>query len=528
MARRTPAAAPPPPLARFVALYERVSTREQQEEGYSLEAQDAALRDYTKRNGFEIAAAFVDVESGRKTGREHFNELLRWLKKQPVGRRVVITEKTDRMYRNLRDYVVLDELGVELHLVKEGVVISEHSKSAEKFMHGIKVLMAKNYSDNLSEEVKKGLYQKASEGQYPGRGPLGYLNQRTDGRSRLVLDPDRALLVRPLFELYGAGTHTLADLATHARTSGLRTRSGGLLAVSTIHMMLRNPLYAGWFRWGGKVFRGSDPVIITAELWQCVQDRLDGKPMTRPGARQFAFGGVLTCGLCGSAVTPEHHKGKAYYRCFRRCQGQGYVREERLATMLAELLRPLKMSEAHARLVAEKLKESRREIADEQAQRLAAVRTRFDRLGGLIDKAYEDKLDGRIDDAFFNRKRNEWETERAQLQGEIERLAQIDARSLDTALRIFELANRAFDLFICQEASQQRVLVDLVASNCRLLEDHVEADYRKPFDILVELAKAEKEMPSRSGDPEGIYPVWSGRQDSNLRPSAPKADALPD
>ncbi|MBK9649639.1 MAG: recombinase family protein [Deltaproteobacteria bacterium] len=205
---------------------------------------------------------------GRKTGREHFNEAAPLAQEAAGGSAVVITEKTDRMYRNLRDYVVLDELGVELHLVKEGVVISEHSKSAEKFMHGIKVLMAKNYSDNLSEEVKKGLYQKASEG---------------------------------------------------------RTRDHH------------------------------------AELWQCAQDRLDGKPMTRPGARQFAFGGVLTCGLCGSAVTPEHHKGHAYYRCFRRCQGQGYVREERLATMLAEQLRPLKMSEAHARLVAEKLKVSPRD-----------------------------------------------------------------------------------------------------------------------------------------------------------------------
>ncbi len=510
MARRPPTSIPLLPPARTVALYERVSTREQQEEGYSLEAQDASLRDYARRHGMLIAEVFVDVESGRRTGREKYAELLRWLKRQAQGRRIVVTEKTDRMYRNLRDYVVLDELSVELHLVKEGVIISDHSKSAEKFMHGIKVLMAKNYSDNLSEEVKKGMYQKAAEGQYPGRAPLGYLNQRTDGRSRLTLDPERALLVRPLFERYDDGTHSLNDLTAYARSSGLRTRREKPLGMSSIHVLLRNPLYGGWFKWGGKVFRSTDPTIVSADLWQRVQDRLDGKPMTRPGARHFAFGGMLTCGWCSSAVTPEAHKGHAYYRCFRRCRHQPYIREESVGKMLAELLRPLKMDEADARIVAEKLKESRREIAEEQGLRLAAARARFDRLGHLTDKAYEEKLDGRIDDNFFNRRRNEWEAERGQLHSEMERLAQVDARTLDTALRVFELANRAYDLFIRQEPSQQRILLELVTSNCRLFDHRIDANYRKPFDTLIDIAAAQNEESAESGNSDPRLPVWSG------------------
>ena len=294
-----------------------------------------------------------------------------------------------------------------------------------------------------------------------------------------------------------------------------------------MRLALGNPRYGGWFKWGGKVYRSSDPAIVSAELWQRVQDRLEGKPMTRPGARGFAFGGFVTCGFCHSAVTPETHKGHVYYRCFRRCRGQSYTREERLRELFGGLGRPLRMIEENARLVAEKLKESRRMIVDEQVQKLTTLRTRFDRLGGLIDRAYEEKLDGRIDDAFFNRKRNEWEIERAQLQGEMERLAQTDARSLDTALRLFELANMAYDLYIRQEVPQQRILLDLVTSNCKLFEGQVEADYRKPFDILVELARAESETPSGSGDPEGVHTVWSGRQDSNLRLLGPKPSALP-
>lgn len=86
----------------------------------------------------------------------------------------------------------------------------------------------------------------------------------------------------------------------------------------------------------------------------------------------------------------------------------------------------------------------------------------------------------------------------------MERPAQIDARSPDTALPMFELANRAYDLFIRQDPLQQRILRDRVTSNCKMFEDHVDADCRKPFDILVELAEAGSETPSGSGDPEGV------------------------
>jgi len=82
--------------------------------------------------------------------------------------RTILVEKTDRLYRNIRDWVTVDELDVAVHFVKENAVVSKTSRSSDKFMHGIKVLVAKNYIDNLSEEVKKGLREKAEQGHWPG------------------------------------------------------------------------------------------------------------------------------------------------------------------------------------------------------------------------------------------------------------------------------------------------------------------------------------------------------------------------
>jgi site-specific DNA recombinase len=83
--------------------------------------------------------------------------MVSYLKKNPACHLLLI-EKTDRLYRNFKDYLTIDELGVEVHFVKENVILSKNSRSHEKFMHGIKLLMAKNYIDNLSEEVQKGLH----------------------------------------------------------------------------------------------------------------------------------------------------------------------------------------------------------------------------------------------------------------------------------------------------------------------------------------------------------------------------------
>ena len=100
---------------------------------------------------------------------------------------VILVEKTDRLYRNIKDWVTVADLDVEVHLVKEGTILSEHSRSSEKFMHGIRVLMAKNYIDNLSEEVRKGMREKAEQGHWPTVAHIGYIND-TNVR-RIDVDP---------------------------------------------------------------------------------------------------------------------------------------------------------------------------------------------------------------------------------------------------------------------------------------------------------------------------------------------------
>src|SRR4051812_8259242 len=162
--RSTSAGGLAPP--RQAVLYARVSSEEQEKEGYSIPSQQKLLRGYAHASNFSVVCEFVDVETAKRAGRTGFGEMLTFLKRSPSCRTILV-EKTDRLYRNLKDYVTLDEIELEIHFVKENFILSRESRSTEKFMHGIKVLMAKNYVDNLGEEVRKGLREKAEQVIWP-------------------------------------------------------------------------------------------------------------------------------------------------------------------------------------------------------------------------------------------------------------------------------------------------------------------------------------------------------------------------
>jgi hypothetical protein len=102
-------------------IYARVSSKEQEKEGFSIPAQLKLLKEYAVTNGFSVAQEYVDVETAKQTGRTTFGEMIAFLRKSPSVR-VLLVEKTDRLYRNLKDWVTVDELDIEMHFPKEGVV----------------------------------------------------------------------------------------------------------------------------------------------------------------------------------------------------------------------------------------------------------------------------------------------------------------------------------------------------------------------------------------------------------------------
>ena len=121
------------PTRREAVIYARVSSKEQEKEGFSIPAQLKLLNEYAAAHGLTVAEEYVDVETAKQSGRTSFGAMVAYLRVRPSVR-VLLVEKTDRLYRNLKDWVTVDELDVEVHFPKEGVVLSRESRSSEKFV----------------------------------------------------------------------------------------------------------------------------------------------------------------------------------------------------------------------------------------------------------------------------------------------------------------------------------------------------------------------------------------------------------
>jgi site-specific DNA recombinase len=487
------------PARKQAVIYARVSSKEQEKEGFSIPAQLKLLKEYAAAQGFAIVQEYLDVETAKLTGRAAFGEMVAYLKAHPSVR-VMLVEKTDRLYRNLKDWVTVDELDVEIHFPKEGVVLSRESRSSEKFMHGIKVLMAKNYIDNLSEEARKGMQEKAQQGIWPTKSPLDYRNVAgPDGKKIIATDSEVAPIVSKLFEWYATGQYALKEIAQKAREAGLiYRRTSASVPVSAVHSILRNRLYTGQFEWNGKLIQGRHQPLVSVELWERVQGVLDGRNVSKAkrGKHDFAFSGLIACAKCGCSVVGEIKKERyVYYHCTGyadKCLGnpascrRNYVREEALEQKFTEMLGQLRFDDEVLEWVRESLHASHADERREHEEAIRRLQGEHKRLGDRINAMYLDKLDGRVDSAFFDKMSAQWREEQTRCLREIAGHESAEQSYMDEGIQILELARNAQKLFERQEPREKRRLLNFLLSNCSWENGEVVAAFRQPFDFLAQ------------------------------------------
>lgn len=493
--------------------YVRVSSKEQEREGFSIPAQKKLLNEYAIQNGFTVVKMFEESESAKTAGRTQFKKMLNFLKEHPEVKTVLV-EKTDRLYRNNTDYVNLDpdKGNLEIHLVKEGGILSKESPSHQKFMHGIKVQMAKFYSDNLSEEVIKGMSQKALEGLWPSVAPIGYINNRIT--HTIEPDPKYGPLVANAFDLASTGQFSLSKLKRKLYEMGLRSaRSKAEFSKSQMQRVLSNPIYYGDFVWKGQYFKGKHTPLVSKKTFDKVQEQMGFVKKTKLTKHSFAFTGLMTCGHCGCSITAQEKRKKSgrtyiYYHCTSGkgvCEGVTYIREEKIEEVFATALAQIQIPEHIIEWTRQALLESHKEEQGLHNAKIKALEANYRTLQNKIDKSYEDKLDGQIDHDFWATQTSRWRQQQSDIEAHLAALRTTNSSYMDHGIKLMELANKAASLFRHMTNEEKHEMMNLVLSNPRILSGSIEYDLKKPFSMFSNVTNLEK---------------WRGGRDLNPRPSA--------
>ncbi len=396
------------------ALYVRVSS-DRQDVDLSVSAQLRALKEYAGANGYSVAREYVDeAESGRVADRPQFREMIEEGSKPKAPFDVILVWKFSRFTRK-REHAV----AFKSQLRRKGIRVVSITEQAEdnatgRLLEGIIESVDEYYSENLAQEVVRGMREAASRGFFLGsKAPFGYRRVKvSDGakeRPILEVDPATAPVVSEIFEksLRGSGLKELCkELNERGITNrGKRWNKGGL------HYVLRNEAYTGAAVWGkaSKGEKSQDPVrvegawpaLVSRELFEDVQQAMsDRAPKVRRPARvgsPYLLSGLLRCGVCGKPYSAQGAKSGqfAYYICgtlFREGAGMcsaRYLNAPKLETFVVEKIRERILTEETIVELVQLVAEEIDAMAGELSGRLEVVEAELSDVRNRLEKLYE-------------------------------------------------------------------------------------------------------------------------------------------
>lgn len=246
------------------ALYARVSTDEQAEEGFSLEAQLDTLRTYCDIQGYEIAGEFVDDGySGRNTNRPAFRSMFDQENRSKWD--VLLVYKMDRIHRNSRNFMnMMDDLARHRQQFISTYDKIDTSTAVGRFVTDMIIRLAQLESEQTGERTYFGMHQKAVEGSgiLGFNAPFGY----RFGDGGLQPDDEEADVVRSIYSMYLSGM-TMDSIAYSLNRDRCLTRKGNPWNKFNLRTILHNPVYAGYLHWEDVIWKGGfTPIIETEEF----------------------------------------------------------------------------------------------------------------------------------------------------------------------------------------------------------------------------------------------------------------------
>lgn len=477
-------------------LFCRVSSKEQEESGYSLPSQEKLLTEYSQSKGLQIDKVYSLSESasGSKQ-RKLFSEMLEYLKQKKIKN--LIVEKTDRLTRNIRDAVLVNEWiendeEKQVHFVKENFILHKNSKSNEKFIWNIKVSVAQYYLDNLSEEVKKGQKEKISEGWLPTKPPYGYKTIGEQGHKIHIVNQEVAPIIKKMFELYGTGTYSILKLSKEMYGLGLRSDNGKLVPKSRIHRLLNDPFYIGDFVWKGEIYKGKQESIISRELFEKVQRYLRSKNTPKYGKHDYNFKGAFKCRECHGTITWEEKKGIMYGHCnhYRGCPKRHWHKEKDVLSIIGNIIDKFKVNSPRVR---EWLRKALKETNSNDSEFYLGTVRELERSRKIytdrLSNAYIDKLDGKISEEEYEQLRAKFKKDLKELDSQIAEQTEAMQESTDLGVQIYEISQNGKESFCKLSPDKKRQLLKKVFKKLELDTDKVFYILTPGFKSLLALAK---------------------------------------
>ena len=395
-----------------VALYARVSS-DRQDVDLSVAAQMRALREYAQKNDYVVVREYVDeAESGRVADRPEFRKMIDEAAKPEAPFGEILVWKFSRFTRKREHAVAFKSM-----LRRKGVRVVSITEQADdtatgRLLEGIIESVDEFYSENLAEEVRRGMREAASRGFWvASRTPYGYnrvmVQDGAKKRPTLEIDPDTAPVVKRIFDMAESATG-MTEITRTLNSEGIASATGKLWSKNGVHFILRNEVYTGTLLWGttGKV--KSDPVRIEKafpavvskaqfnRVKRLMRSRAPKRNHPRRVGSSYLLSGLVRCKSCNRALSGQDAKSGqfAYYVC-QSIMKRGKdacatprLNARRFEEMVVERIRENVLTESNITELVKIVDEEMDGVAAEQRQKLETIEAELDEVKRKLGRVW--------------------------------------------------------------------------------------------------------------------------------------------
>jgi site-specific DNA recombinase len=345
-------------LSNRTAVYVRVSTDDQRDNGYSIDSQLRMIKEYCEKNEYLIVDIYNDAgHSGKDLMRPEMQRLLKDIKSKKIDKLVAI--KVDRLTRNNYDGFWLlnycEEHDVKIELILEPYDVSTANG---EMIFGMNLVFGQRERKEIGARTKRAMEEMALEKIHPSKAPYGYIRNSETGH--LEVDPIEAEVVKEIFELCKQGKST-RGIATTMKEENAYLKQGKWKS-DRVYKILTNSIYIGVFEYGKYKRKPEDILrvnnycepIIDELTWNITRSNLEKNKHPNYGEHIHLFTGIVKCPDCGKILSSTNSfknsgtpKEKIYYHLTCKnpnCKSKGLHYssdkiEKKLGRVLNELTR---------------------------------------------------------------------------------------------------------------------------------------------------------------------------------------------
>ncbi len=485
-----------------VVIWARVSSREQRE-GYSIDAQLRACRERAQKNDWTVVREFVVAESAKRGAeRVAFNEMFKWVRAnaRKEGLKAILSHKLDRVCRNMRDAVRLQELedacGVQLAFVENQF----GPGAAGALSFNVMAAVAQYYSDNLRAEVLKGMDEKVRQGWPTRHAPYGYVNV-ADKDEPVQPHPEDSKTLAMLFELFASGQYTFESLAEKMAAEGRIYRpSTPRFNRSSLSHIFANRFYAGELVRNGQVHQGRYKLVIDRQTFDTCQDLLKGRSRRTGNPEIMLSGGVVRCGICGYAITGENIRRTllngdcnvhVYYKCGNNQKHDDHPpvrwREPDVERLIVAELDSIRIPVPRMQTwMRHSIEETFADLTTAEGERRTRLGRRRTELASMQNRLLDAFLRGTVDEAAFSAKSSEIKAQIAEVERQLDGAGAVTEETGRLALAVYDFSQNLVDIWRRSKFASRRKILECVSSNLALTDASLVLAKRSPFDWLAE------------------------------------------